>query len=220
MVCSDSKSALQSIQQSEGLRPIGQAIRKLLHKIDHNNQKVLFMWTPGHVGISGNEMADRRAKQALGLEYITETPTDYRDSLPRLKRQINICFARFWQQSRHTFLKHIKPDVGEWTTAYRTSRREEVAIARLRNGHTRLTHNVLLHSDQRHSICPTCNAPLTVFHVLMECRLYLNERRVLKGHCTMHSIPFNLPHLLGNSSSSTIEAVCKFLKDTHLIDEI
>ena len=135
------------------------------------------------------------------------------------KKAIATCFARTWRHSRYTFLKHIKPDTGEWATAFRKSRREEVAIARQRVGHTRFTHGFLLHGGPGQSMCPTCNVPLTVLHILLECRLYTNERRVLKGHCISNNVPFDLPHLLGDNLVTT-EAACNFLRQSQLLEEI
>ena len=164
-------------------------------------------------------MADRRAKQALELDDITHIPTNHKDILPHLRRAIDLCFARTWQQTRHTFLKLIKPETGDWVTAYRKSRKEEVTMARLRTGHTRLTHGALMNGEPR-PVCTTCNVPLTVFHVLLECRMYVGGRRTLKGHFTTHRIPFDLPHLLGNGNPSATDAVCAFMKKTRLLDEI
>jgi len=41
-------------------------------------------------------------------------------------------------------------------------------LNRLRSGHTRLTHSYLLSSDDLHE-CGTCQCPLTVKHILVEC---------------------------------------------------
>ena len=48
------------------------------------------------------------------------------------------------------------------------SRRDEVAINRLRIGHTRCTHSYLLTGADQPE-CTTCQCPLTVKHILVEC---------------------------------------------------
>ena len=44
----------------------------VLHKIEADQEEVVSMWVPGHVGIRGNETADRAAKEALEKEPIDD----------------------------------------------------------------------------------------------------------------------------------------------------
>ena len=62
---SDSLSALQVPGKLKTDHPLLTQIQELLHKIDADQKEVVFMWVPGHVGIRGNEAADRAAKETL-----------------------------------------------------------------------------------------------------------------------------------------------------------
>ena len=209
------------MQSYENFRPLCLEIKKVLERLECNRQDVRFIWTPAHIGITGNEMADRRAKQALQLDEcdITPLPIDYRDLLPKVKHSIRALFSSLWRQSDHTFLKVVKPETGEWLSSYRSSRRDEVVIARLRVGHTRLTHSGVIRSST-HDRCTSCDLPLTVVHVLLRCNIYVDARRDLRLKCARLNIPFDLRHLLGDEHPSVLEGVLSFLRQTLLINEI
>ena len=65
MIFSDSLSALQVLRKLKTDYPPLIQIQELLHKINADQKEIVFMWVPGHVGIRGNEAADRAAKEAL-----------------------------------------------------------------------------------------------------------------------------------------------------------
>ena len=63
LIISDSKRALQSLNKEKALhKNLVNKIQKQLTHCRNNGQKIMFMWVPSHVCITGNETADRLAK--------------------------------------------------------------------------------------------------------------------------------------------------------------
>ena len=82
--------------------------------------------------------------------------------------------------SDHTYyfgnkLLEIKPTIGEHQSVGRNIRKEEVVLARLRLGHTRITHSYLLLGEEQPE-CVGCYAPFTVRHFLLESRDFAQVR--------------------------------------------
>ena len=112
-------------------------------------------------------MVDKQAKTSLSLE-----PTSFKIPFSNFKPSINKYILEEWQTSwNNSFgnkLLDIKPTIGEYQSVVRNIRREEVVLARLRLGHTRVTHSYLLQGEEQPQ-CVGCDAPFTVRHFLLEC---------------------------------------------------
>ena len=65
VICSDSMSALQSLKYLNIDHPIVLKIVTLNHSLQQMGFEVIYTWVPGHMDITGNEKADKAAKQAL-----------------------------------------------------------------------------------------------------------------------------------------------------------
>ena len=144
-------------------------ILKLLTQI-HELQasEVVFCWVPGHIGITGNEKADRAAKSALSLD-----PCDFKvpftDFKPLLSAFVTSKWQTAWNECTTNKLHSIQPKLGEWPPGYKiNTRRDEVVITRLRIGHTHLTHSYLLKREDQ-PFCFACDEPLTVQHIMINC---------------------------------------------------
>ena len=73
-----------------------------------------------------------------------------------------------WNNSIGNNLLDIKPTIGEYQSVVRNIRKEEVILARLHLGHTRVTHSYLLQGEEQPQ-CVGCDAPFTIRHFLLEC---------------------------------------------------
>ena len=73
-----------------------------------------------------------------------------------------------WNVAVLNKLHSIKPSLGEWQPSYRIDRKEEVTLARLRIGHTFITHSILLKGEDW-PLCIPYQEPFSVKHFLLDC---------------------------------------------------
>nr|CAI5864118.1 unnamed protein product [Callosobruchus analis] len=69
-------------------RPRIPLITKILithHRLFEQSKQIIFLWTPGHTGIRGNELADEAARQATE-STITDVPLSLDDAKAALKK--------------------------------------------------------------------------------------------------------------------------------------
>ena len=115
------------------------------------------------MGILGNEKADAAAKSALYLPV-----THMKVPATGMYKLIFDEWQEVWNCCAGNKLHAIRPAVGDYKQKTCLSRRDSVLLNRLRIGHTRLTHSFLLSGDDLPE-CGTCQCPLTVKHILVEC---------------------------------------------------
>ena len=89
IIYSNSKSVLQALQSKNSSIPL---ITRLLDKMNtlSKNNSIILTWIPNHIGIQGNERADR--------DTIGEWPAGYR----RNRKEVTIS----WLRIGHTYITH------------------------------------------------------------------------------------------------------------------
>ena len=116
--------------------------------------------------ISGNEKkTDEAAKSALSVCHPHINPSYwsslcYLSDLWKWQQFLNCCTGNK--------LQAVRPTIGGHQPKSFLSRRDEVVVNRLRIGHTRCTHSYLLTGADQPE-CTTCQCPLTVKHILVDC---------------------------------------------------
>lgn len=202
VIFTDSASVLQALESGQSHHPWIQAIEEVTA-----NKAVTYCWIPGHVGIAGNEKADALAKAEASMdenddESLDEVPRD--DVIRSCKTEIRKHWEHKWRNST-SFLRSIKSTTLQWPD--RHSATERRAISRLRIGHTRLTHQHLFNRDR--NTCETCGEPVTVPHLLLDCRAYDTQRRECNLSSTIGDILCPI--------ESEEKKLVKFLNDTKLL---
>jgi len=207
VIYSDSLSSLVAIKHFKLENEILYRIMKSYSDICSTGKLVIFCWIPSHVGISGNEKADAEAKSAL-LKHITKIKLPSNDFMPSIKFHCNNLWQQSWDTCVSNKLHSIQPVICQ-TKCIISKRRDAVILSRLRIGHTRLTHSYLLSRDDVPE-CETCQLPLTVQHILIDCKEYTSVRE-------RHFSAQTLSELLQPSHS---QLVLNFIKDIGLFDQI
>ena len=80
-----------------------------------------------------------------------------------------------WNNSIENKLLDIKPTIGEYQSVVGNIWKGEVILARLRLGHTRVTHSYLQQGEEQPQ-CDGCDTPFTVCHFLLDCGDFAQER--------------------------------------------
>ncbi|XP_026689014.1 uncharacterized protein LOC113473756, partial [Diaphorina citri] len=185
IICSDSLSSLQTLQNNFSPNPIAAEIRNLILK-NKSKLNVQFIWVPSHVGIAGNEEADRLAKEALTSAHPSVNQIPIPDYKAYSKKKILESWNSEWHNLQNNKLREIKPENKPWNPPYVINRKDQVCLIRLRIGHTNTTH-VHLMKRENPPICVPCGCQITVKHILNECQNYSNVRTSLNLSSTLLS---------------------------------
>ena len=116
-----------------------------------------------------------------------------------------------WGTRQNNKLRRIRDSTRTWKSSYQENRMWELKLCRLRIGHTVCTHEwILKQYDQPH--CTECAVPLTVYHIITECREFRIERRRIFGREILNIR--NFKDILGDNTSTCFNGdIYKFLNE-------
>jgi len=180
VLCSDSSAVLNSLhsfKSQQARQDIIYEILELHTRICQMGITIKLTWVPSHVGVKGNEVVDRLAKQASKQEEVEIVITISKaEAKAQIRSKINKKWQAHWdaeEKGRHLY--NIQQKVGTERVTGR-KRREGIIFTRLRIGHCGL--NKYLHIVGKHisGRCEFCENIETVEHVIFECQKYERER--------------------------------------------
>ena len=136
VIFSDSLSAIESIASDSDTSAIHQEIKYCIYQLWCQGVQIVLCWIPSHVGIGGNEMADKLAKGALLHQFV-----DYPKSLD--VSDLNILLEnnllKEWQSkwdssSKGRFYYKLQPKVSFDVKYSDRFKAKQTCITRLRFG--------------------------------------------------------------------------------------
>ena len=215
-IFSDSQASIQAISLQNPKHPLVQSIQVAISRVHNQQKKISFCKVPSHVGILGNEAADKAANEAQTLPGFHTMRIPYIDYHHLLRRNMMKKWQQQWDHidinaQTENKLKKFKPRVNPWKSIPGGNRKYEVKIARLRIGHTRLTHGHYM-SRGRPPECTFCGmSPLTTEHILMNCL----STRPLRNQLRLPNEPQGL---LGEECP--VAPLIEYLQKTNILDEL
>ena len=206
IIYTDSLSAMKALEGEKTDNPL---VVNLLEKLPRLYDRAGIVFPAILVSV----VMKRRIKLPRTHYHLKFYPPDapYNDFKPL----INSLLRNVWQQSwsdpanQNNKLFTIKPSLGEWLPGLRTNRREVIILARLRIGHSYITHSYLLKGEEEPQCIPY-NAPFTIKHVLVDCVDLAPIRQRF----------FNVDSLATLFDTVKFESVFDFLKEIHLYKKI
>ena len=206
VIFSDSLSSLLALKSSNIDNPL---VLNLLLKLStlSNNNTIIFCWIPSHIGISGNEQADKAAKSALRLD-IFDMLIPASDFKPCIQKCIKDIWQESWTSDKFNKLRSVMPVLGSWSPMPRQHRREEIVITRCRIGHTKLTQSYLFEKVEQPE-CVFCFTPYTIQHILIDC---VDLNLVRQRHFTATNMKYLFQNVCTDSIINYLKEINVFYK--------
>ncbi|XP_018020596.1 uncharacterized protein LOC108676948 [Hyalella azteca] len=205
LILSDSRSALQLLSYSSG-----HSYREIVFKIQElmlvkGLEKVAICWIRGHIGIRGNDVADRVANLAHSNDRTARSQLCFEEWICTLNSLTVKEWARQWsadvqETGKGTFRRSLGPEIS-YVDYGSLPRSVECAVSRLRLGHAGVNAHLARFNLANSSNCPECNVEGTIRHLILHCTLFINQRREFRTRLEGLSLPWELSSVLGGGDA-------------------
>ena len=179
VIFTDSLSSIQTLECESETSPVSQEIKYCMYQLWCQGVPITISWVPSHVGIIGNEMADKLAKEALSKEHVDLNVLPVYSDLYRVVEE-NILGE--WQcawnsSSKGRFYHKIQPKVSFQVKFSDNYREKQTTLTRLRFGKGLLNDVLHLMKKCDSELCDFCQIKENVSHFLLDCTEY-NDMQV------------------------------------------
>ena len=200
VICTDSASSVRTLTtRKTETHPLVYKIKKQLIALQKEKKEVRILWIPAHMGIQGNERADNLAKTGLLFSSRNHLPLPVIDFINHIYVSFMQLRQRDWDTIKHPHLYPIKPSISHFSSSNQPTRQKETVLARLRLGHTYLTHSHI-YDRVPPPICHYCptHPRYTIQHFILHCPRLQHHRRHIIRHITTHGLSLDFPTTFGD----------------------
>ena len=180
---------------------------------------IILEWIPSHVGISGNELADREAKKALRQNYPDIYIPLYKEDIKNLCKNI---LKNMWQKnwnnnSKGRTLYLVQDTVSFKISIPRMNRETERNLFKIRCGYISINKYLCTLGKSRDEKCDTCQVTDNVEHFMFNCTKYNAQRRTLLESLNRQGVTdLSLKNLLAGYYQ-TFQPVLEYLHETGVL---
>lgn len=213
VICTDSlSSCFYLLNQIEGGR-FNEVTRKICYG---SYGEIWIQWVPGHIGLSGNEMADKLAKESLLEDHTYINKIFFMDAVIGLKNK-KLQYFDEWYQQQSTIKGHKFYQFQNRITKYpwfhkkRIKGRNVKMLNRILSGHDYSGFWLGKLKMEDSCLCDVCGVDNTSSHIILECVKFTHIRVRYKFH--HHN---SLLSLIGNFNINTMNEVIQYLSDINI----
>lgn len=186
VIFSDSKSGILALENSFEISKLNNQIENIFKTLSTASIELIFQWIPSHVGIRGNEKADKAAVNAsfIPIQELNQN-LSIEETILLLKKDISTKWKMEYEEICKIKGKSYaqiegSPRTAPWFKNYKGSPHEIRTLTRIRTGHYISNIKLKLFGFAEDENCEICFVKEDINHILFNCRKYSNIRKNFK----------------------------------------